>query len=173
MGQDRKMGHVQSTKVYIFVLLGLFSLTVVTYLASLPDLGFFNDIVAVGIAACKASLVILFFMHGRFEGKITWAFIWYPLFLLGLLLGGLFLDYGSRTEGKMDSLGENVQSITVLKPKDKHHGDDHGAAGDHAEEGAHGTEQPHGDDAATEDHSAAESDEHGNDGDQGNASGNH
>jgi len=165
MGHDRKMGHVQSPKVYFFVLLGLFALTVVTVLASLPDLGIFNDVVAVGIAACKASLVVMFFMHGRFEGKITWAFIWYPLVLLGLLLGGLFLDYGNRFEGKMDTLGQ-PKSVTVLKPKDAH-GGGHDASESHGEDASH--DEQNGDDHG------ADPENHSTDGagNQSGASGDH
>lgn len=176
---DRKMGHVQSWKVYTGVLLGLFFLTFVTVWVSYFDFGWLNPVVAVFVAGVKATLVVLFFMHGRFEGKITWAFIWYPLILLGILLGGLFLDYGARTEGKMGSLGPtDVQSITVVKPKDKHHGDksgDHGKTEDHdgttaEDHGASEEEADHttdGDQSETGEQSGGEEG-----GDQGNESGN-
>ncbi len=99
MSSHRKMGHIQEPRVYLFTLLALLGLTVVTVGASELDFGFGNTLVAVLIAVIKASFVVLYFMHGKYEGKLTWAFIWYPLVLLVLLLGGLYLDYGARQKG--------------------------------------------------------------------------
>lgn len=93
---SRKMGHVQDLKVYVRTLLLLFTLTALTVFAAQFDVGILNNLVAVLIAMIKASLVILFFMHGKYEGKLTWAFIYYPVLLLIVLLGALFLDYGTR-----------------------------------------------------------------------------
>ncbi|MDJ0835102.1 MAG: cytochrome C oxidase subunit IV family protein [Acidobacteriota bacterium] len=124
MGHDRKMGHVQSPKVYLGVLLGLFVLTVATVAVSYLDLGVLNDVVAIAVASCKATLVILFFMHGRFEDRITWAFIWYPLVLVGLLLGGVFLDYANR----VTSMQDVMTPISAVETA--------GEAGDHKEEKA-------------------------------------
>jgi cytochrome c oxidase subunit 4 len=44
-------------------------------------------VVALGIASIKASLVALYFMHLKYEDKLTWTFAVYPLFLLALLIG--------------------------------------------------------------------------------------
>lgn len=137
MSSDRKMGHVQDLKVYVGVLLALFVLTVVTVLAAGVDFGIFNNVIAVGIAAVKATLVILFFMHGKYEKQETWAFIYYPIILLGILLAGLFLDYGagaSRTN-KDNYLVKPESIVHSTSHGDESHGDDsHGDASgdDHA-----------------------------------------
>ena len=150
MSHDRKMGHVQSLKVYLSVLGALFVLTVTTVLVSIPDMGLWNDVVALLVATCKASLVILFFMHGRFESRLTWAFIYYPLIVVGLLFAGVFLDYTNRVSSMQDAMAP-VSAIGA-------HGGDHGEdAGDHGEDaGDHGT------DAKDADH-AEEADGHDGD----------
>ncbi len=56
--------HNHSLKPYVLVLGALLVLTWVTYGAALIDMGHpLADIVAFAIAATKASLVVLFFMH--------------------------------------------------------------------------------------------------------------
>lgn len=62
-------------------------LTVVTVWVARHDYGVFNIVVALGIASVKATLVALYFMHLKFEDKLTWTFALYPLFLLALLIG--------------------------------------------------------------------------------------
>ena len=56
--------HDHSLKPYVFVLIALLILTWVTYGAALVDMGHpWSDVVAFIIAATKASLVVIFFMH--------------------------------------------------------------------------------------------------------------
>lgn len=157
MSEDRKMGHVQPFKNYLFTFIALLALTVITVLASRvhfkPHL--WNDVVAVGIAGIKASLVTLFFMHGRYEGRLTWAFVYYPVILLCLLLGAVFLDYGFR--GDENRVNQHVTIATGAGHEA------HGATADHHEEGAaghaeasdeaHGVEAPAG---AETDHQQAD-----------------
>jgi len=44
-------------------------------------------VIALAIASVKAALVALFFMHLKYEDKVTWIFVLYPLGLLALLIG--------------------------------------------------------------------------------------
>jgi len=136
----RQMGHLQSLGLYTKVFIGLLILTIITVAVSLWDFGFFNDILAVGIATGKASLVILFFMHGRYEGKITWAFIYYPIILLLILLSALYLDYGNR-----DNADRIIEQPVIAQPVHHDGEGDHGAApaGDHGDSGQSGA--AHGD----------------------------
>ena len=161
---DRKMGHVQSFKIYAGVFGSLLALTVITVLVSLYDFSehwgesweFMNTVVAVGVAGVKASLVVLFFMHGKYEGKITWAFIWYPLVILGILIAALFLDYGYRNNP--ENYLVKPTSITLEHHGESHgsgdHGDSHGAADTHGKTDDHGD----GHDAASGEHDAATGD---------------
>lgn len=80
-------------KLYVMVLVALLIGTVVTVLVAQKDLGgSTNMIVALLIAAVKASLVASIFMHLRWEKSPS---IWWPLamcaiFLITLLLLPLF-----------------------------------------------------------------------------------
>lgn len=49
----------------------LLLLTLITTLVATVDLGVFNMIVAVGLAALKACLIAAIFMHVLFEGKLV------------------------------------------------------------------------------------------------------
>lgn len=57
-----------------------------------PEWGLLNIIIAMLIASFKASLVVLFFMHLKYENPLTWIYAFFPIFLLFLLIGGVFLD---------------------------------------------------------------------------------
>lgn len=86
--------HVTSPKVYITIFLALMVLTALTILVAFQDLGPFNDIVALGIAITKASLVVLYFMHVRHSTPFTKlvvvsGFVWL-VFLIALTLADYF-----------------------------------------------------------------------------------
>lgn len=120
--------HLQDFKVYFGILIALLILTVFTVWIATLNFGKWNDVIAIAVAGTKASLVVLFFMHGRFESKLIWAFIYYPLIILGTLLAALFLDYGNRDH--------NTFVVGNVKVAPIEHGDGHGdtthdAGGDH------------------------------------------
>jgi cytochrome c oxidase subunit IV len=62
-------------KIYIRVWIALLALLFLTWGLAEIDLGPFNNVAALGIAISKMILVVLFFMHGRYEKPITWIFI--------------------------------------------------------------------------------------------------
>lgn len=134
MSGDNHHAHLQSFKLYFGILMALLVLTIITVWVSTFDFGKWNDVIAIGVAGTKASLVILFFMHGRFESKLIWAFIYFPLIILSTLIAALFLDYGNRNPE------DYLVGTVKVAPKD-HHGDDHGdanhGAGDHKEDAQH------------------------------------
>ena len=59
--------HIVPKRVYILVFAVLIAFTVLTTAVAYVDLGPFNTVVALAIAVCKASLVVLFFMHMKYE----------------------------------------------------------------------------------------------------------
>ncbi len=76
MHKSEKEQHLMSYKKLGLVLGILVLLTAVTVGVSYLDLGFFNVPVALGIACTKVTLVLLFFMHLKYEGKaIQYSFI--------------------------------------------------------------------------------------------------
>jgi cytochrome c oxidase subunit IV len=85
-------------KLYGAVLAALLFLTVVTVGASMIDFGggLINVIIAMLIASIKASLVALFFMHLRWEGKMNAIIFCSTLFFLGLFLIGCYTDSIAR-----------------------------------------------------------------------------
>ena len=58
--------------------------------------GNLNTVVAMLIAACKALLVILFFMHVRYSSRLTWVFVSAGFFWLMILLSLTLADVLSR-----------------------------------------------------------------------------
>jgi cytochrome c oxidase subunit 4 len=70
----------------------LLALTAATVAVSYVDLGLWNVAVALLIASAKASLVALYFMHLRYEGRLVWTFALVPVFFLLLIVGGTLSD---------------------------------------------------------------------------------
>ena len=88
--------HVVSPKLYVAIFLALMSLTGATVWAAGQDFGAYNTAVAVGIAVTKATLVILFFMHVRWAGKLVQLFVASGFIWLGILIAITLADYVSR-----------------------------------------------------------------------------
>lgn len=91
-------GHVLDRKVYNRVFLALLVLTVITVAISRVDFGVMNIVVAMVIASIKALTVALFFMHLKYEDKLTWLFAFFPILLLFTLIGGVFTDNPLRAK---------------------------------------------------------------------------
>jgi cytochrome c oxidase subunit 4 len=85
-------GHIVPVSTFTKVLVALLILTVITVAAAQVDLGKWNIVGALVIASVKASLVVLVFMHGKYENKILWTYILLPFILLAIMIGGVFTD---------------------------------------------------------------------------------
>ena len=83
-------------RTHLVVFAALIGLLILTVGAAYIDLGRGNDAVALGIAAIKAVLIALFFMHVRYSHKLTWAFSAAALLWLVILLGLTVSDYATR-----------------------------------------------------------------------------
>jgi cytochrome c oxidase subunit 4 len=88
--------HVVSPKVYVVILLALLLGTYLTVTAALRDFGPWNIVIALAIATVKASLVVLYFMHGRYSPQRTQLVIVCAAFWLAILLALTLADYGTR-----------------------------------------------------------------------------
>ena len=88
--------HVVPVRVYILVLSLLFVFTVITVLAAFVELGPLNTPLALAIAIFKASIVVLFFMHVRYNTPLMWVFAGAGFFWLLILLALTMQDYVSR-----------------------------------------------------------------------------
>lgn len=92
--------HIVSPKLYLLIFTALMVLTGTTYYAAQVDLNQYftalNIIVALLIATCKATLVILFFMHAKYSSKRTQLIIICGVVWLGIMLALTLSDYSSR-----------------------------------------------------------------------------
>ena len=88
--------HVTSLGVYFAVFFALAGGTLLTWYASTIDLGIWNTPIALAIAAAKAVLVILFFMHVIHSSRLTWVVVIGSFLWLGVLFVLTFADYLTR-----------------------------------------------------------------------------
>jgi|SRR5580693_5199005 cytochrome c oxidase subunit 4 len=92
--------HIVSPKVYVTIFTVLMICTFLTVAAAKVDLNQYfsglNIIVALTIATLKASLVVLFFMHGKYSPKRTQLVIICSVFWLAIMLFMTMSDYISR-----------------------------------------------------------------------------
>lgn len=103
-----EIGHVVPESLFLKVLLVLLALTVITVVAAQIDLGKWNIVGALMIATVKASLVIYFFMHGKYENRIIWTYILIPFLLVGIMIGGVFTD---------DPFRSKPEPVQVVQPQ--------------------------------------------------------
>ena len=89
-------GHVSPISLYVTIFLALMVLTAVTVGAAFVNLGSFNFPVAMLIAVFKASLVVWFFMHVKYQSHLTKLTVATGLFFLAILLGMMLIDYSSK-----------------------------------------------------------------------------
>jgi len=93
--------HIVSPKIYFTIFAVLMICTVLTVFAAEVDLNKYfsglNVIVALTIAVFKASLVVLFFMHGKYSPKRTQLVIIASVFWLAIMLFMTMSDYVSRS----------------------------------------------------------------------------
>jgi cytochrome c oxidase subunit IV len=90
-------GHVSPVSLYITIFAALMVLTAATVGAAFINLGSFNFPVAMVIAAFKATLVVWFFMHVKYQSHLMKLTLATGLFFLALLLGMMLIDYTSKS----------------------------------------------------------------------------
>ena len=89
--------HIVPLKVYVSIFCALMLGTALTVWAGLQDFpGALNVIVALTIAVITATLVVLYFMHVRYSGRLIWLVIAAALFWMGILFALTISDYSSR-----------------------------------------------------------------------------
>lgn len=88
--------HVVSRKIYVAVFAALMVLTAVTVWVAFFDLGAANDVVMLTIAVIKATLVVMFFMHVRYSGRLIALVVSSGILWLLILLALALSDYLTR-----------------------------------------------------------------------------
>lgn len=89
--------HVVPVKTYLLVFLALMVGTALTTWIAYIDLGPFNTVVALAIACAKMLLVILFFMHVKYQPGLTRIAIICAFFWLGIMMTLTLSDELTRT----------------------------------------------------------------------------
>ena len=103
--------HIVSPKIYAVIFLALMVGTFLTVFAAGRDFGRMNIVIALGIATIKATLVILFFMHGKYSSRRTKLVIVSGFFWLAIMLGLTIADYSTRhAEPSRGQLNESTAS---------------------------------------------------------------
>lgn len=88
--------HLLSYTTLALVLGLLLLLTGVTIGVSYLDMGFFNVPIALGIACTKVTLVLLYFMHLKFEGRVITLSFLCTIAFLAIMIGFTFWDVAFR-----------------------------------------------------------------------------
>ncbi len=98
--------HIVPSSLYWLIFIILIIATGLTAWIATVDLGKFNTIVALTIATCKASLVVLIFMHLKYNGeKMVRVVLIFAVGWLILLLALSLIDYSSRQEEENKTMG--------------------------------------------------------------------
>lgn len=88
--------HISTYKDHLMVLAGLITLTVITVAITSIELSAFNVAAALVIAAIKATIVLLYFMHLKFDQKVFLIMTILVLLLVGAVIGITLFDYLDR-----------------------------------------------------------------------------
>jgi len=108
--------HVPSPLPYFLVFGGLLVLTMTTVLVASVPLGPWHTTVALAIAVVKASLIVLFFMHGLESSRLTWMVVVAAVLWLAIMLGGTFSDYMTRDFDEKQIRKQTSLSIYLGEP---------------------------------------------------------
>ena len=93
---DTTEHHGPSLLVYFTIFGVLLVGTGATVAAAYIDLGLFSNVVMLGIAVTKATLVVLYFMHVRYGPRLVWVLSAGGFAWLAILIGFTLADYLTR-----------------------------------------------------------------------------
>jgi cytochrome c oxidase subunit 4 len=88
--------HIVSVKLYLGIFFALLCLTALTTGVAYIDLGAFNTVIALAIAVVKMLLVVLFFMHVKYSGRLIQVFILAGVLFLAILVAFTLADELTR-----------------------------------------------------------------------------
>jgi len=91
--------HIVTPVTYSIVFVSLLIGTALTVVAAYIDLGIFNPVVALAIACTKAVIVILFFMHVKYQSNLVKLTVGAGFFTFLVLITMTLSDYVSRAWG--------------------------------------------------------------------------
>jgi cytochrome c oxidase subunit 4 len=102
------VGHIVPIKTLVVTGLALLVLTIITVVAASFDFGAANVFVALAIAAFKASLVVLFFMHLKYDRPFHSFIMVGSVFFVMLFIAFALTD---TVEYREDVVGGNAPAV--------------------------------------------------------------
>ena len=102
--------HGPSLNTYIAIFVALLALTGLTVAVAYVDLGALSAPIAVGIAGLKATLVVLFFMHVKYESKLIGLYAASGFVFLAILIVITMGEVAGREPPPVDVLGPPAQA---------------------------------------------------------------
>ena len=84
------------TKTFVFVWIALLRLTALTIKAAQMQMGEWSMVANIAIASAKASLVLWFFMHLKYEKRLIKLLLCVPLLTSSVIIGLTFFDIWYR-----------------------------------------------------------------------------
>jgi cytochrome c oxidase subunit IV len=90
------VSHIENKRLYFSIWIALLFFTALTTGVAYIDLGAYNTVAALAIAVCKASLVVLFFMHVRHSERLIRVFVCAAIFWLLILIVISLSDFATR-----------------------------------------------------------------------------
>jgi cytochrome c oxidase subunit 4 len=117
------VAHIATFKSLVTIFVLLIGLTVITYLASLVNFGSLNLFVAIAIAVVKSSLVVLYFMHLRYDKPFNSVVFVGCLVFVGLFIGLALMDsiaYKTEVDRSQAPGMKDIHTPGVYKPHDNH-----------------------------------------------------
>ena len=88
--------HIMPFGLLVKIWLALMVLTGVTVGVASFDFGFLNVLVAMSVASAKALLVVLFFMHLKYENMAIKVMVFLAFLILAICIGFTFFDLAYR-----------------------------------------------------------------------------
>ncbi len=93
---SKETNHISSYKDHLKILGALIILTIITVAITQIELTAFNTAAALLIATVKATLVLLYFMHLKFDQKVFLIMAVLVLILIAAVIGITVIDYVDR-----------------------------------------------------------------------------
>ena len=93
---DNARTHITEYKVYAFIWAALLLLTALTITVGAMHLSRYSVLICLAIASCKALLVLMYFMHLRYEGVLIKGIIFMATLTLTVIIGLTFVDVWYR-----------------------------------------------------------------------------
>jgi cytochrome c oxidase subunit 4 len=93
MSQDNTHNHTVPYKLHVLILLALLGMTAISVAITQIHLGTLTVVIALLLATFKASLVLTYFMHLKFDNKFYALMVVGVIILIGIIIIITFLDY--------------------------------------------------------------------------------